>query len=356
MNPDEVGEQNGMSDVLPCEPRACLADVPGIGGQIGDQPEHFVVDEIPLYPASGQGQHLYVRVRKRSMTTPQLVKILSRASGVRDRDIGYAGLKDKHAVTSQWFSFCNVEDSAPAGWELPEGVQVIEQARHDNKLRTGHLFGNRFQITVVGAAASNGGSLENSVEQLLQALQQRGLPNYFGRQRFGREREGLAEALQWLRSGARARDRFLAKLYPSVIQAEVFNRYLNARLEQGLERLLPGEVVRLEGSAKMFLVEDAERETSRWLERDVHLTGPIIGPKMKPAAAQAAELERGACESLGLDEDLLQRLGRIVPGTRRDLLVQASDCRFRVEGSGVVFEFTLPSGAYATQWIGEFTR
>lgn len=356
MKADANGEESRMSDVSPCEPRSCLSDLPGIGGHIGDQPEHFVVDEIPLYPASGQGQHLYVRVRKRSMTTPQLVKILSRASGVRDRDIGYAGLKDKHAITSQWFSFCNVEDSAPAAWELPESVQVIEQARHDNKLRTGHLFGNRFQITVVDAAAANGGSLEASVERLLQAVQERGLPNYFGRQRFGREREGLAEALQWLRSGARAKDRFLAKLYPSVIQAEVFNRYLNARLDLGLDRVLPGEVVRLEGSGKMFLVEDAERETPRWLERDIHLTGPITGPKMKPAAAEAAELERRACESLGLDEELLQRLGRVVPGTRRDLLVQASDCRCHVDGAQVVFEFTLPSGAYATQWVGEFTR
>src|SRR5690606_34174425 len=107
------------------------------------------VREQSLYPLSGTGEHLYLRVRKSGLTTPQLLRILSRTSGVRDRDIGYAGLKDKHAVTEQWFSLVGVNAAAVEQWDLPEGVEVLEVTRHDNKLRTGHLAGNEFRITVV---------------------------------------------------------------------------------------------------------------------------------------------------------------------------------------------------------------
>ncbi len=337
----------------PIEPPLATCSLTPLGGSIGPEPEHFVVDELPLYEACGEGAHLYVRVQKRELTTQQLLRILSRASGVRDRDIGYAGLKDKHAVTTQWFSFPDLATDAPDAWELPEGVSVLEVSRHRNKLRTGHLAGNRFRITLVEVA---NGSPE-VVRDLSELIGRQGLCNYFGQQRFGREGESLAEAFDWLQSGRRPKSRFLAKLYPSVVQAEVFNRYLQRRTDVGLDRLLEGEVVRLDGSAKMFVVEDVEAELSRLHEADIHLTGPMPGPKMKPAAAAAAALEAEVLASLELHAEELERLYRAAPGTRRDAVVRPSDLRCElVEGERAVLEFSLPAGSYATRLVAEFTH
>ncbi len=328
------------------------SDLTPLGGRIGPEPEHFVVDEIPLYEACGEGAHLYVRVQKRGLATPQLLKILSRASNVRDRDIGYAGLKDKHAVTTQWFSFPDLADDAPSVWDLPPDVSVLEVSRHKNKLRTGHLAGNRFRVTLV--------ELENSDLSVARAIQERlerdGLSNYFGEQRFGRAGQSLVEAIDWLVSGQRPKSRFLAKLYPSVVQAEVFNRYLQRRTQLGLGKLIEGEVVRLDGSGKMFVVEQAEREQPRLEQRDIHLTGPIPGPKMMSAGALAAALEAEVLASLALSEDALSRLYRAAPGTRRDLVVFPGDLSCEIADGQAVLEFSLPAGSYATQLIAEFTH
>ena len=149
-----------------------------------------------------------------------------------------AGLKDKHAVTRQWLSL-PAKARPPSEWQLPEGIAVVEHTRHANKLRTGHLLGNRFRITLVTADL---GALEKTAA-VAEQLRQGGLFNYYGGQRFGRRGDGLRQALSWLRAGAKLHGvpRFLTKLYPSVIQAEVFNRYFSARRALGLERLLLGE-------------------------------------------------------------------------------------------------------------------
>lgn len=339
--------------VQPVEVPFILTSLSSCGGHIGPQPEHFIVRESPLYQFSGAGQHLFVRVRKRGLTTQQLLRILSKASGVRDRDIGYAGLKDKNAVSEQWVSLLGVDAEAVEHWSLPDDVQVLEVTRHDNKLRTGHLSGNEFRITVVNAERAS----EVHLTALVAAIGQHGLPNYFGVQRFGHDGRNLTEALQWLDSGKRAKSRFLAKLYPSVIQAEIFNRYLSARREVGLDHLLPGEVVRLDGSGKMFVVEDASLEQPRLVSGDVHLTGPIWGPKAKAASGEALALEQQVIADLGLGPEDLQRLGASAPGSRRDLIMPVSDARFELLGpDSFALEFSLPAGSYATQVVREFTR
>lgn len=339
-----------MSELI--EIPLCTADLPAVGGRIGPDPEHFVVDEQPLYQPSGEGAHLYVRLRKRSMTTAQLLRTLSRVSGVRDRDIGYAGLKDKHAVTSQWFSLPELPSAAPEAWELPPGVEVLEVSRHNNKLRTGHLRGNRFAITLV--------DIDDAAAARAPAIVERaraGVLNAFGPQRFGEGGQSLDEAMEWLASGRRPKTRFLAKLYPSVIQAELFNRYLVARQAVGFEQLLLGEVVRLDGSGKLFVVDDVEAELPRLLAQDIHLTGPMIGPKGKAAVDAARRLEEQCIAELGLDRELVARLGNFAPGTRRDLLMFPLDLRWDVNSSReMLLQFFLPAGAYATVLIAEFCQ
>jgi tRNA pseudouridine13 synthase len=200
-------------------------------------------------------------------------------------------------------------------------------------------------------------SLERA-RAILTRLERCGFLNYFGEQRFGRAGDNLEHALGWLQRGAPVsgpRGRFLRKLYPSVVQAEIFNRYVTARLARGLDQLLRGEVVRLSGSASMFVVEDVDREGPRLQQRDIVPTGPLPGPKMKRAMGQAAELEAAVVAELGLGDEQRALLERLAPGTRRDVLVYPERLEVRLEDSRLVLEFFLPSGSYATEVLRELT-
>ena len=331
------------------------ADLPKVGGSLGPNPEDFVVDEIPAYLPSGQGEHVYVRVKKRLMTTRDAALALSRSAHVSERDVGYAGMKDKHGVTTQWFSLPRTARD-PEHLALPPELEVLEVSRHGNKLRTGHLRGNRFALGIVDVPP---GGIERA-RALLERLVEQGLFNTFGAQRFGRDGENLATALAWLRgetSLPRSRERFLSKLYSSAIQAEAFNRYAIARAELGLGRLVPGEVVRLGGSGSFFVVERPENEVPRLLAGDIALTGPLPGPKLRPTATgDGLELEKQVLEELGLGAEELRTLSAHAPGTRRDLVVRPEHTDVRGEDDRLVIRFELPSGSYATEVLRELLR
>jgi tRNA pseudouridine13 synthase len=337
------------------KPPFFTADLPAPGGAVGPEPEDFRVDELPLFEPEGRGDHLYVLLRKRRWTTPDAIRALARAAGIRERDVGSAGLKDKHAVTTQWLSL-PAAASPVERWQLPEGLEILRATRGVRKLRTGQQRGNRFCIHLTGTA-EDGLVRARAIGARLSEL---GLPNYFGAQRFGQRGDNLEQAVSWLEAGAVAsgpRARFLRKLYPSVIQSEIFNRYLALRLELGTRRLLDGEVVRLDGSNSVFVVTDPEREEPRLRTRDIHPTGPMIGPKMKAADRAALELEQRAVEQLGLPLAARDQLDRLAPGTRRDLIVWPEELGIdAAKDPGLLLEFVLPSGSYATQLIREFTR
>lgn len=367
---------------LPFEPpRSVSGDA--CGGAIGPDPEHFVVEEVPAYPLSGEGEHLFLWIEKKGLNTTEVAKRLSRASGAHVRDVGYAGMKDRNAVTRQWFSLC-VPQTDGKDWDLGEGVTVLETTRHKNKLRTGHLIGNRFGITLTNLPD---GALARASE-IAATLNQRGLPNYFGPQRFGRGGSNLKEAFDWLRlqtaakeanpegsenegevssepsekrrsrkrKKGRGRDaRFDNKMMPSVIQSEIFNRYVALRLARE-EALLLGEVVRLDGAGKSFVVEDLAAELPRRQSGDIHLTGPMWGPKTLQSTDDALALEVEALNSLHLTEEDLATLARHAPGARRDLMLMPEALSVKEAGPGAVtIHFTLPAGAYATQLIREFS-
>jgi tRNA pseudouridine13 synthase len=340
---------------LPYEPPLATAHLPALGGRIGSAQEDFRVEEIPAYLPCGNGEHRYVRVEKRGLSTPELVALIARATRLGERDIGHAGMKDKHAVTVQWLSMPRRSPDA-ATWKLPSSVRVLEESYHTNKLRTGHLHGNRFEIRIVDLVKE----AEERLEPLLDVLR-KGLLNAFGEQRFGRGGGNIEQALEWLRdpSSLRGRQaRFLSKLYPSVLQAELFNRYLSARYALDLDQLLLGEVVRLDGAGSNFVVEDLATEQGRYELGQLHPQGPMFGPKMRPAAAQALELEGNTLSQLELDAAASETLGRHAPGTRRDLRVPLADLTVRVEDTlegapSLRIAFALPAGSFATQVIRE---
>lgn len=337
------------------EPPLATGDLPGSGGRLDLTAEHFYVDEVLPFAPSGEGTHWFVRLEKRRFTTPDAISALSRAAKVPEREIGSAGMKDKHAITRQWLSLPH-GSVPPTQWVLPEGMQVLEVVAHNKKLRTGQLVGNHFRLRLVDVPPDG----EARARVILARLVEHGLPNYFGEQRFGHGGRNLQQALEWLQQGCPSRGpkaRFIRKLYPSVVQSELFNRYLTRRGELGFTRLLAGEVVRLDGSYASFVVDDPERELPRLHARDIHLTGPMPGPSMRPASGAALELERAIAAELGLDDPLLELLGRNAPGTRRDLLVFPRDASVTaLAPDALELAFFLPSGSFATQLAREFTR
>ncbi len=345
-------------------------DLPPAGGVLGPSPEHFFVEEIPAYPLSGKGEHVFVFVEKVGLNTTDVARRIADAAGQKARDVGYAGMKDKNAVTRQWFSVCTKAENAEA-WDLGEGARVLSATRHDNKLRTGHLIGNRFTLTFVSA----GLGAPQRATALAAHLSESGLPNYFGPQRFGFEGRNLSKALGWLKEQSheterteddgrrrnrkrprKDRQRFDNKLLPSVIQSEFFNRYVHARLLRP-EILLPGEVVRLDGTGKCFVVQDLNHETPRRLSGDLHLTGPMPGPKTLQAEAEALDLEHTVLRSLELTEKDLTVLGLHAPGTRRDLLIRPENLTVSPgeKPEEYCLSFSLPAGGYATNIAYELT-
>lgn len=333
---------------VPEPPPLLPSDWAELDGQIGPAPEDFRVDEIPLYAASEDGEHVFLHVEKRGLNTRDVVKEISRLSGVPARDIGYAGMKDRHAVTTQWLSVATPDD--PRTWTWGPGMRLLDARRHQNKLRTGHLHGNRFRIRLHNLTDAS------LLAPRVDALRQSGVLNGFDAQRFGYAGQNLARALDWLRKGGRL-SRFKKKLYTSVIQSHVFNQVLRQRSEAGLLHVIDGDVLRLDGSQSVFVSEDPSHDEQRRQEGDVHLTGPMFGPRSRQPAGRALDIECSAIEALALREKDFKTLGKNGRGTRRDLLIYVPDLSLDIEGPHqAVLSFSLPSGAYATNVVRHVLR
>jgi tRNA pseudouridine13 synthase len=331
------------------EPPLYLDSTRLAGGALCPGPEAFRVDELPLYAACGQGDHLYIRIQKCRLTTQEAIRRIANAVGVQEQDIGRAGLKDKEAVTTQWLSVPVRCDHAGLQ-SLGPGLTVIEQSLHTNKLRPGHLLGNRFTLRFNGMQ-------HDAALVLLADMSMNGIPNWFGVQRFGRGGQNLQAAMEWLRAGGRSRGRdarFYSHFYPSVLQAEFFNRYVRLRLEVK-ERALLGEYVRLANTGSWWQVDDADAGTSRLLAKDVELTGPLPGGRLRPSRDSALQMESEVARELGWAERELYALGRLVDGTRRDAMVRPQEAVVALEDDVTVVAFTLPAGSYATVVARELT-
>ncbi len=327
-------------------PRAtALAGLPGIGGHLDGHPEHFQVEEIPLYEPTGEGTHWFLRVRKRGIGTPEVRDLLARAAGVHRRDIGVAGRKDRNAVTTQTFSL-PTEPVDPAD----DRVELLESVRHPHKLRTGHLLGNRFTIRLL--------EVHPDADKRLSALRatvERGIPNYFGEQRFGRDDRNLQQARALLDNPRRrVRDpRFLA----SALQSYVFNVWLAARVTDGLLHTpLLGDVLRKRETGGLFDCTDPKLDQPRADAGEIDPTGPLPGPKMRPTDHDAAKREDTAFADSGLDDDRRTALGRFAKGTRRVARLVPGELDLQLDGRDLVARFTLPKGAYATTLLAELAQ
>ena len=336
---------------LPYVTAAC----PGSGGRLKAAPEDFRVDELPAYLPSGAGPHLYLHVEKRGRTTRDVVRALARALGVAERDAGYAGLKDRAAVTTQWLSFPVARDPDPASLE-GDGYRVLAASRHQNKLRPGHAHGNAFQVVV------RGGGLE-AARGCAEALARAGLPNFFGPQRFGHDgaNAALGRALLAPDPSAEARrasrDRFLRRFALSAFQSELFNRWLGERIADGLfATALAGDVLKKLESGGVFVCEAPELDSARVAAFEVSPAGPMFGHQLKPVATGVpAEREARLLFGEGLTLADFARGGDEATGTRRAARLPI-EVALTPLPDGYLARFALPRGSYATVVMRELMK
>jgi tRNA pseudouridine13 synthase len=337
-----------MSDTLP----RLTEGVPGCGGAFKLVPEDFEVEELPAYQPSGEGEHLYLWVEKRGRDTREVVKALSAALGVDEGDVGVAGMKDRQAITRQLISVPARAEARLPDFSL-EGVSVLWSRRHGNKLRTGHLRGNRFRLRLRGV--KDVGAARESFTRLAT----RGVPNYFGEQRFGREGDNadFGRLLVLGQRLPRRPDKFQRKLYLSAFQSRLFNRALVDRLRAGtFDTALLGDVLRKEDSGGLFVCEALEVDVPRVAAFEVSPAGPLFGPKMTAATHAVAEAEAKLLADEGVTLDDFRRGGDETQGGRRPYRVRLGSPSLEVEGEDLVLTFELPKGSYATEVLHELLK
>jgi tRNA pseudouridine13 synthase len=338
----------------PLQPPPLLtADLPGIGGRIKAVPEDFEVEEVPAYEPSGAGDFLYLWVEKRDMGAEYFARQVARRLGIPPGEVGTAGLKDRRAVTRQMVSVpatCADRLAALDG----DGIRVLRVGRHGNKLKPGHLHGNRFRIFVLDAdpAASE------RLGPILRRLGDAGLPNYYGPQRFGRDGETVRLGLAMLRGERTAgHSPFLRKLALSAAQSALFNHCLARRLADGLmRRVLPGDVMAKWPFGGLFVAEDVPREQERFDRRETVHAGPMFGRKTFAAASEAAAREEATLTDAGLTRAAFLGFGKLLMGTRRHNLIYLDALEASPEADGVRLSFTLPAGSYATVLLREVMK
>lgn len=333
-------------------------DLPGIGGTLKSVPEDFVVDEIPAYEPGGEGEHLFLRIEKRGVSAEQLTRHVAETLGVSQRDVGVAGLKDRQAVTRQFLSVPATCEDRIAAIET-DSIRVLDAQRHRNKLKTGHLRGNRFEVVVRDV----GDDALDRANAICRRLARHGFPNYFGAQRFGHDNRTLNTGLQLLRGEITQkklpfkRRRFLLRLSLSAAQSSLFNNVLAERVrDRFAARVLPGDVMQVTETGGLFVVEDVATEQLRFDAGETAVTGPLFGPKMKQPAAEAAQRELAVLAETGLTLDDFRRYAKLTPGTRRPLLVRPAHLAVEEVDGAIRVRVELPAGVYATVLLREVMK
>lgn len=321
---------------------------PLVTGAIRTITDDFQVDETLGFEPAGKGEHILLHIRKRHANTEWLARELARLAGVKAVDVGYAGLKDRKAVTSQWFSV-NLAGRAEPDWTqiASEDIQFLIIARHDRKLRRGALTGNRFTLRVRNLQGDVSGT-----EQRLARIAQEGVPNYFGEQRFGHA--NLERAGRMFAGELRVRDRHQRGLYLSAARSEIFNRVLAQRVAAGNWNIaVAGDVMMLEGTHSVFAVDDVDAEIARRVsEQDIHPTGPLWGSGELRSRHAARRLEEDVLAGCEPWRDGLEQAG--LEQQRRALRLKVKDLRWQFEeGDSMRLEFGLPPGSYATVVLRE---
>ena len=313
-------------------------------------PEDFQVVEQLGFEADGSGEHVLLQIQKRDANTEWVARKLARFADVPPRDVSYAGLKDRFAVTTQWFSVRLAGKPNP-DWNAfaDDESQVLQWGLHQRKLKRGSLKTNRFRILLRELLGDKA-----ELEARLQLIATNGVPNYFTEQRFGHDGQNIAMARQMLLENKRIKDRHKQGLYLSAARSMLFNHVLSERVRAGnWNQILPGEDVLLSGSRSHFIAdvvdETIERRLAEW---DIHPSGPLIGRNSKPLITPVIALEQ---QWLTAYQDWCAGLARAgLEAERRSLRSRVMDLKWEfLEADQLLLEFTLDKGCYANAVIRE---
>nr|WP_321265494.1 tRNA pseudouridine(13) synthase TruD [uncultured Sulfurimonas sp.] len=334
-------------------------------------PRDFVVEEIPLYEFSGEGEHLILFVRKKGLTTTEMVGIFARYLGIKNRDIGYAGLKDKHAMTKQYISIHKQHEEMLENF-THESIKIVSKTYHNNKIRIGHLRGNRFFIKVKKVNPTNA----KKIDEALKNIAKFGMPNFFGYQRFGNDGDNHILGEKIAKGEARERNPRVKTLLINAYQSHLFNLWLSRRLEinrlvnnfevseiESVLNMPNDEVVKLKAQehpfklisgdvmehypyGRLFDFEATQEDFSRFKEKDISVTGLLCGKKAKISSGVSRTIEKDFDDEINAD------------GARRYAWVFPQDIegRFKQEEAQYEMNFSLPKGSYATVLIEEIAK
>jgi len=334
-------------------------------------PRDFVVEEIPLYEFSGEGEHLVMFVRKKSLSTMELVSILARYLGIKNKEIGYAGLKDKHAMTKQYISLHKKYEEALENFEH-EGIKILSKTYHNNKIRIGHLKGNRFYIKLKKVNPTSAIKLDEALKNISDL----GMPNFFGYQRFGNDGDNHIEGEKIAKGLKKERNPKIKRLLINAYQSHLFNMWLSRRLEintlinnfeakelesllnmsiqqiQKLKeqkhpfKLIMGDIMEHYPHGRLFDFDGSEEDLTRFNERNISVTGMLCGKKVKMSSDIAGEIEKDFDDEINAD------------GARRYAWVYPTEIEGRFNKVEAQYElnFTLPKGSYATVLIEECAK
>ena len=390
-------------------------DLPGTGGVLKTEPDDFVVDEIPLYAACGEGEHVFALLRKRGIATFEAVRRIAERLKIPERYVTFAGLKDARAVTSQWVSIFGADEEQIAAIEAP-GLELSHIRRHKNRLRVGHLRGNRFRIVVREAEPG----YEQKVHAVVQELLRRGVPNYFGSQRFGVRgdsykygeclvREDNDGVLRHLLGGppgptldprvlesrrlfnegdykaayeampirqriekkalgalvrfgepasaVRAIPKRMRQIYISSYQSWLFNRILADRIAT-IDRLEEGDLAYIHRTGRVFRVKNPAAEQPRCEAFELSPSGPIFGTRTTPPGGEPGLREQALLDECDLTrEHFRTNQGLKLKGSRRSMRIPLRDFSFEpVDETSYRIRFALPSGNFATVVLDEIMK
>jgi tRNA pseudouridine13 synthase len=321
---------------------------PAISADFRVEPEDFVVEEHLPFEPGGEGEHVFLHIEKRNLNTEDVVNRILRLTGLRPVNIGYAGQKDRRAVTRQWFSVHLPKGDADWRTLEEDGIlQVLTITRHHRKLQRGALSGNTFRIRLRNLEGDG-----TELERRIAAVKDTGVPNYFGEQRFGREGRNLVSA-HVMFGGKRIKSKHQRSMYLSAARSYLFNQVLAARIVAGnWNQPLPGEALQLAGSKSFFVAESIDAEIlQRFQDGDVLPTGPLWGRGELPAKNEAETLERTAVAPYGDFCQGLEKAG--LKQERRALRLNVMDFQWCLESGDLTLGFYLPAGTYATSVLRE---
>ncbi|MCS7067456.1 MAG: tRNA pseudouridine(13) synthase TruD [Meiothermus sp.] len=333
-------------------------ELPGVDGVIRHQPSDFQVYEVPAYAPLGQGEHLLVLIEKEGLTTRAVFEFIRDRLHINEAHIGVAGLKDKHALTRQWFSIPARYQQRLERLQELQNLRVLDWGLHPHKLRVGHLRGNRFRILIRQARGQSepgpaGVGPKEQVEAILRVLERQGVPNYYGPQRFGLGGMNPVKGYELVKKGKVHSPSWLKKFLLASLQSLLFNDWLALRLEEGLfDKVIEGDIAKKHDTGGEFVVKDAAQENPRALRFEISATGALYGKKYREAEGAARALEDRILQKYELERHHFASRR----GDRRLIRFPLTEAFVEEAPEGLWVGFFLPKGAYATAVLREVMK